>query len=457
MARTEITPKQLFERRNTDDIFDRSVLVGLLRVFNRRLYYQQVWDDTEQGIQNVCVPFFYDFGGSNNNSEKFIQDNYTNFTSEECSDIGIKKIDGNFDFYPQGRLSMSGINIESGNITNRFVMGKYTRREKGKLKSYVSYLYSMPLTYTFSVEIRCESMNVAMKINQAYREFFYKNLTFHINYKGTVVPVRVGFPESAYQPQSGGQYTFGQMPGDTFIKIPLTIQCETYQPIFDPYNERPADSSMYNMGLGVWVNREHSPETVEGPLRWITDFEDMVLVCGQDLLVEWRYSYQDRDLLQVDILYEDETGEQYLLDSVDNHNFYHWRIPMDFIDNPSRVDIIIPNTDDCTVYTVPEIYIYPDPETHIVDESTVYVLNKGYFITSKQQVDAIISYESKNGQIIEVPAKLNLKNFMIDETNPIEFECFVYSGNINAKPVKLVLRDHHNLENICVSDQILIV
>ena len=112
--------------------------------------------------------------------------------------MGLKKIDGNFDFYPQGRLSMSGINIEYGNITHCFVMGKYTRREKGKLKSYVSYLYSMPLTYTFNVEIRCESMNVAMKINQAYREFFYKNLTFHINYKGTVVPVRVGFPESAY-------------------------------------------------------------------------------------------------------------------------------------------------------------------------------------------------------------------------------------------------------------------
>ena len=41
---------------------------------------------------------------------------------------------------------------------------------------------------------------------------------------------------------------------------------------------------------------------------------------------------------------------------------------------------------------------------------------------------------------------------MIDETNPIEFKCVVYSGNVIAKPVKLVLRDHHNLENICVSD-----
>ena len=102
-------------------------------------------------------------------------------------------------------------------------MGKYTRRENGKLKSYVSYLYSMPLTDSFNVEIRCSTMNEAMKINQAYREFFYKNLTFHINYKGTVVPVRVGFPESAYQPTAGGTYTFGQLPSDTMIKVPFTI------------------------------------------------------------------------------------------------------------------------------------------------------------------------------------------------------------------------------------------
>lgn len=150
------------------------------------------------------------------------------------------------------------------------------------------------------------------------------------------------------------------------------------------------------MGYAIWVNRQH-PEKITGPLRWVTDFEDMILVSGQDLLVEWKYSYQDRDLLQVDILYEDDKGEQFLLDSVDNHNFYHWRIPLDFIDNPSRIDILVPNTDECTVYTNPEIYMYPDPETRIVDESTVYVLNKGYFITAKPQVDCIISYEDNKG------------------------------------------------------------
>lgn len=46
---------------------------------------------------------------------------------------------------------------------------------------------------------------------------------------------------------------------------------------------------------------------------------------------------------------------------------------------------------------------------------------------------------------------------MIDENNPIEFECFVYPRNVNTKTIKLILRDHYNTENKCVSDSILIV
>jgi hypothetical protein len=50
------------------------------------------------------------------------------------------------------------------------------------------------------------------------------------------------------------------------------------------------------MGYGIWVN-EKEGKREEGPLRWITNFEDMILVTGQDILLEWRYSYRDRDLL----------------------------------------------------------------------------------------------------------------------------------------------------------------
>jgi hypothetical protein len=50
MSKTVLTPKQLYERRNTDDIFDRSVIIGVLRVLNRKIFYTQIWDNTEEGI-----------------------------------------------------------------------------------------------------------------------------------------------------------------------------------------------------------------------------------------------------------------------------------------------------------------------------------------------------------------------------------------------------------------------
>ena len=456
---TELTPKQLYETRNTDNIFDRQVIVGMLRILNKKLVYEQIWNDTEDGIEHVCVPFFYDFGGSNLNSERFIQDNYTFFTDSECTDIGLKKISGNFDVYPQGRLSMSSISIDAGNITNRFVMARYTKRINGKLKSFVSYLYSMPLTINFNVEIRCDSMNTAFKIDQAYREYFYKNMTFHFNYKGTVCPCRVGFPEQALQPTAGATITMGQAPSENYIKISFSLQCETYQPIFDPHNERPAEQYMRNLVSGINIQRhDNITQYEQDSITWITDFSDMVLTCGQSILLEWKWSVAYRDITQVDISYIDlDDNQEYLIDSIDNNSFYHWDIPVNFIENSTKIDIIIPNTDDCNVYTNPEIFVYPDPNTKIIDETTVYILNKGYFITAQKQVDAFMSYEDKAGNIIDVPIKLNLKNFMIDENNPIDFTCFVYNGIINKKQIKLIIKDHYNKNIMAESDIITIV
>ena len=49
MAKTEITAKQLYENRNTSDVFSRLVIMGVLRVLNQKLRYNQVWEDTEDG------------------------------------------------------------------------------------------------------------------------------------------------------------------------------------------------------------------------------------------------------------------------------------------------------------------------------------------------------------------------------------------------------------------------
>ena len=163
MPKTELQPKDLFELRNTSDVFNRLVILGMLRILNRRLVYDNIWN--KDTIQEVTVPTFFDFSGSTLTSERFIQDNYTFFTSDECTEIGLRKMDGNFDFYPQGRLQLNSVNIQSGNITNRFSMGQYQKIVNGRLQSFTSYLYSIPLEFAFTLEIRAENMTTAFKID----------------------------------------------------------------------------------------------------------------------------------------------------------------------------------------------------------------------------------------------------------------------------------------------------
>ena len=97
--------------------------MGVLRLLNQKLKYTQVWEDTSEGTQEVTVPFFFDFSGGSGTSEKFIQDNYMNWSDDECTSMGIKKMNGDYKPIPYGVISLDSTNIESGNISNRFVMG----------------------------------------------------------------------------------------------------------------------------------------------------------------------------------------------------------------------------------------------------------------------------------------------------------------------------------------------
>lgn len=458
MPKTKLTPKQLFERRNTDDVFDREVVVGLLRVLNRKLVYQQVWNDDENGIESVTVPFFYDFGGSAQSTERFIQDNYTFFTSDECTEIGLRKIDGNFDFYPQGRVSLGGVSIDSGNITNRFAMAKYTKIVDGKPKAFTSFLYSMPLQFQFSLEVRAENMTTAFKIDQACREFFYKNKTFRFNYRGLVVPARVGFPENALNLSPGSTYVMGAAPQENYVTLKMSVQVETYQPVFDPYSEIPADATMSPVGANIWVNnRPGSTPKRTGPLTIKTPLKDAVLVSGQDLMLEWDYDYLDRDLLAVDVLVETKDGET-VVASVDNHNFYHWRIPEDFSGNGS-VDLAVLNSETVSVATAPEVLVWPDPETGIVEPENYLVRNPGFFIVPSPdyKVPAVLSYEDRDGKLTETPCELNLDNYSIAPEGGLSFKCFVYDADVSSVRARLKVRDHFQPENQAESDWFTII
>jgi hypothetical protein len=73
---------------------------------------------------------------------------------------------------------------------------------------------------------------------------------------------------------------------------------------------------------------------------------------GEDLLIEWDFSYDTNDLLTVDILYKEKgKGDNYIiLDTVANHNRYYLNFSDEFVSvNNDIFDVILTNSDDAII------------------------------------------------------------------------------------------------------------
>ena len=455
---TKVIPKQLFEKRNTSDIFVREVIAGVLGVLNGKLFYEQIWNEKEGKVENVTVPFFYDFGGGNINSEKFIQDNYTFFTDRDCLPSGMKKIDGNFDFYPRGIISLTSTQIQSGGITNRFVLGRYNRKVGDRMKAFVSFLYSIPLAINFKAEIRTDTMNSALKIEQAYREYFYRNKTFYINYRGTKCGCRIGFPDSVNHDSGGGSYKMGSGDGKNFFTIPIELVVEAYQPVWDKSTELPADGYVKHVITSAIVDGKTKSDGKD-TLSFI-DKEymcDMPVPAGTEMRLSWNHRCEYNDIPTVKLSYRNrETGEKNEIGVISHAGFYDWKIPQELM-SESRVDVIIPNTDDMMVYTPPKVIVLPDPETKKVSPKNVHVVSKGLFLTKQPAVEGLLSYTDKNGELVEYPFKVKLLNNMIDLDAEFEFKSFKYDAEIKYNSYDIVIEDvnRKGLEDIIENVMIL--
>src|SRR5271157_943980 len=159
---------------NTDNIFSRALIAGLLRVLNFEIKYEQTWSNED--IEEVEIPFFYNMSGD----ERFKQNFYTFYA--DC--IRPKHIDGNFDRIPRGVVTYKGSPISAQRITSRFVQGKYVQEIDGKLETFSSYLYSIPLSPQFSIEMWIDTENTLLKVEQAIRETFYKTKTYYVSFRG---------------------------------------------------------------------------------------------------------------------------------------------------------------------------------------------------------------------------------------------------------------------------------
>ena len=395
----------LYQRYNYDDVFNRSVIAGLLYLLNHRLTYKQTWDDNT--VEEVTVPFAYNFAHARD--QRFAQDNYTFFGRECFSD---KLIDGKFDMCPRFAMTYSGSQIEASNITNRFVKGTYLKDENGVLTSYTAFMYSIPLTLNFDFEGWIDTLETAFKIEQAIRETFYKNQSFNVLYRGMKIGCRAGFPET----YSTGDKTvsYGFESESQLIKMSFSLSVETYQPCFDESQSIQSDKKIEHFAFDPDVfNGNVNPETKKVELNLHPIDTSKFYAAGQTIELSWDTISNSSDVYTILVYYITPDGDKHIIDcSLRQHNFIDWTIPST-ISNFKQPNIVF--YDDNKI-------IKKEPKVVVIPESTGYVNSEcfgvidpgefnqdGYCQVSCEYIDSSANINIYDGYIAEFSKDEGLK------------------------------------------------
>lgn len=212
------------QRKNTDDIFVRSIYVGIINVLNNQIFYENVLGPNNDEYDIVEIPFF----PSTTDDERYLQDFFLNWN--DCN--YPKKVDGNIDPLPRGVVTLDGMNIDTSALTQRWIRGEFAKNIDGRIETYNAYINSLPMNMTFNVEIRTDTMVEAFKAVQAILDTFYKVRVFNVNYRGFMIPCQVTFPED-YPVEKTLEFSY---PSDNLISLSFTLEVETYYPVVDEPN-----------------------------------------------------------------------------------------------------------------------------------------------------------------------------------------------------------------------------
>lgn len=304
------------QKYNTDNVFSRAIIVGIVNLLNNKIQFINTVDNDKEDI--IEVPWFPNQAGD----ERFMQDFFQHWS--DCQHP--KLATGNYDVIPRGVITLNGENINESALTHRFVRGKRVKEVDGQLQTFNAYLNSIPLTYTFECVVKTDTYLDAMKVTQTIREIFYATQIFYTSYKGFKIPCQVGFPAD-YTIDKTFEYTYGD---DTDVTVSFSLELETYQPVMDKTTERHDAARMQSINPNIDVANS-DPNNVNLPddnrsINIISPIESETFYSGSTLLIEWEST---GTILRNDIYYTIDSGTKWIpiQRNISNRGFYSWEVP----------------------------------------------------------------------------------------------------------------------------------
>jgi len=305
-------------KHNTDNVFSRAVIVGLINLLNNKIQIVNQINDEEQDI--IEVPWMFGESGD----ERFMQDYFTFWN--DC--VHPKMADGNYDVIPRGTIILTGESINSSALTHRFIRGKRVKEIDGQLHTFSAYLNSIPINMSFDCEVISDSYLDALKIQQTIREVFFKTQIFYTSYKGFRIPCQVGFPEE-YGIEKTFEYNYGD---DRKITLKFSLEVETYHPVVDKTSERHESNRIQGVNYTTNMINENNDIIIENKSIKIINPKDSysnqldTYYSGDDMIIVWENT---GTILRVDIFYTLDHGIEWIpiVKNNINNGSYIWNVP----------------------------------------------------------------------------------------------------------------------------------
>jgi len=223
---------------NKDSSVIRTIIIGLLSTLQNHVGWKnQIGPNVEDHI-DISVPFYFSITGT----ERYLQDNFLNNIDFDPASINAEAM---YSQIPRGVIDLTGINIESQSIVNKYVrINHQVQEDDGSLNTYNTEAFWVPIILDFSCEIAVDSILDQLKCAESLIKSFYKSKTYQVDSISTRIPCVIVFPEDITTERTV-EFTYDDKKE---FKVSVSLQVKTYLPIFNENTTMFAGNTMESFG-----------------------------------------------------------------------------------------------------------------------------------------------------------------------------------------------------------------
>lgn len=214
-----------FVDKNYDGLFLRNAQIAVLQFLNCNLKTEYIENNKKR---TFWIPFIL---GSHAGDERYFQDY---FMKDQWNELkkNNQTIDGILNTKPLGILTLDSISISPDEFTNRHVFVERTVLDNidNLHKTEMVKLNRLPISMSYSIEIKCNTLNEIYRLWENFLHTFYKNKQLQFMWKQIPIYAQIGFSEDANIGSHSYEISFGD---EAEKSLELSLEMETYFPVLD--------------------------------------------------------------------------------------------------------------------------------------------------------------------------------------------------------------------------------